>query len=775
MLLESESGYRALLERVPAVIYVERSLGNDRGAFQVVFVSSEVQTLLGYTVDEWRADPKLWASLVHPDDLERVLAQSEAAEAAQGAFRSVYRLLTRDGRLLWIQDEARPLPSESGAPPLWCGVIVDVTERKQAEEALRESDEQFRLAAAASGTAVYAWDLQTDLTTWVSGLDTLGYARQELAQSSDWFEERIHPGDRERREEADREMYAGRLSGFTLEYRLKGADGLYRTVLDRAHVFHDTEGRPVRAIGAITDLSDLRRAEAERRESEERFRAIVETTEDWIWEADTEGRLTYSNPAVERILGYRSDELLGRNGFELMHEEDREALEERFLACAAEGRGWSRIVSRMQHRDGAYRYLESSGLPVLTQAGEVTGYRGTDRDVTERVQAEHLREQLEEKLGQAQKLEAIGRLAGGIAHDFNNLLTAITGYSELLLARLSADDPRRAEAQEIAAAAERAASLIRRLLAFARKQVLRPELLDLNAVVLETESMLRRIVGEGVELLLDLHSGAGRVRADRGQLEQVILDLAANARDAMPDGGRLSIETGGAEIGAQEAAARGLAQGRYALLVVADTGIGIDAETRPRLFEPFFTTKELGEGAGLGLAAAHGIVAQTGGHVELESERGRGTTLRVYLPSAEEETEEKDGGEAHAAGAGETILLVEDEEVVRGLSRRVLAASGYTILEAGAGEEALELAARYEGTIDLVLTDVVMPGMRGPELVSRLRSARPGIRVVLTSGYTGENVVPNGPGHEGTAFLEKPFAPQALLRKVREVLDRDEP
>jgi signal transduction histidine kinase len=429
----------------------------------------------------------------------------------------------------------------------------------------------------------------------------------------------------------------------------------------------------------------------------------------------------------------------------------------------------------MRHRDGGYRYLESSGLPVLTQAGEVAGYRGTDRDVTERVQAEHLREQLEEKLRQAQKLKAIGRLAGGIAHDFNNLLTAITGYSELMLARLSADDPRRAEVQEIAAAAERAASLIRRLQAFARKQVRKPELLDLNAVVLETDALLRSLVGEAVELLIAVGRETGRVRADKSQLEQIIVNLAANARDAMPDGGRLSIETGGVDLDAQEASARGLAPGRYVLLVVADTGIGIDAETRPRLFEPFFTTKELGEGAGLGLAAVHGIVAQTAGHVEVESERGHGTTFRIYLPRAAEEAEEKDGGEARAGGGSETILLVEDEEVVRGLSRRVLAASGYAVLEAGTGEKALELAARYEGAIDLVLTDVVMPGMRGPELASRLGSARPGVRVLLTSGYMGEDVVPSGPEKEGAAFLEKPFTPQALLRKVREVLDRDEP
>ena len=382
------------------------------------------------------------------------------------------------------------------------------------------------------------------------------------------------------------------------------------------------------------------------------------------------------------------------------------------------------------------------------------------------------------QLQQSQKMEAVGRLAGGVAHDFNNLLTAITGYSDLSLRRLQPGDPLRRNIEEVKRAAGRAADLTHQLLAFSRKQVLQPRVLDLNGVILEMEKMLRRLIGEDMELLYDLNTSLGRVKADPGQLQQVLLNLAVNARDAMPGGGKLTIQTANTYLDREYAGQHvAVVPGPYVVLAVSDNGCGMDEATRAKIFEPFFTTKQQGEGTGLGLATVYGIVKQSHGNIWVYSEVGQGTTFKIYLPLVEGDAEPLRPAErVESLSAGtETILLVEDDEMVRRITSTILRQAGYEVLEAVDGESALRTCRQHEGTIHLALTDVVMPGMSGRVVADRLKELRPDVGVLFMSGYTEEAIVRHGVLHEGVNFLEKPFTPDTLTRKAREVLGASKP
>ncbi|NWF91299.1 MAG: response regulator [Syntrophaceae bacterium] len=408
-------------------------------------------------------------------------------------------------------------------------------------------------------------------------------------------------------------------------------------------------------------------------------------------------------------------------------------------------------------------------------ANQIAGAIANAQLFTERMKAEQKARALEEQLRQSQRIEAIGRLAGGIAHDFNNLLTVIKGYSELLLFKLKAEDPLRSSIEEIRKASQRAADLTRQLLAFSRRQILEFKVLDLNSILRNMENMLRRLIGEDIELVYRLSDHLGKIRTDSGQIEQVVLNLTVNARDAMPSGGKLTIETANVEL--DEAHTRGhigMKPGRYVMLSVSDTGCGMSPEVKEHLFEPFFTTKEWGKGTGLGLSTVYGIVKQSGGDIWVYSELNQGTTIKIYLPEVEEEADlllEQDAKASLPSGK-ETILLVEDEPSVKGFAARVLSESGYHLLEAANGHEAFRIAQEYAGKIDLLLTDVVMPQMGGKELADRVKALHPQLKVLFTSGYTDNTIVHHGVLDPGILFLQKPFSPETLLRRVREALDR---
>lgn len=509
-------------------------------------------------------------------------------------------------------------------------------------------------------------------------------------------------------------------------------------------------------------LSRFRKQLAER---EELFRLISENAADMIAVVDTSGQRIYNSPSYQKLLGYSQEELGKTSAFEQIHADDRAAVVE--AANEARRTGMGRTIEyRIRHIDGRWLTLESTASVVRNRDGVVERLVIVNRNITER-------KQLEEQLHRSQKLEAIGRLSGGVAHDFNNLLGLIIGYSEALQERIPADDPFREAVDEIQNAGKRAAALTQQLLAFSRKQVLEPRILDLNVIIADIEKMLRRLAGEDITIDLLLAPDAGLVKADRSQIEQVILNLVVNARDAMPEGGELTIETGKWMLD-RSAVLRHpyVIPGPYILLKVTDTGCGMDAELQSHIFEPFFTTKEKGKGTGLGLATAYGIIKQSGGYIWVESEVGKGTTFRIYLPevNASPEPPPEPKPAAKATANHRTILLVEDEPSLRKLTKKTLAELGHKVLEAGDASHALELSRETGGSIDLLLTDVIMPGMSGKKLADVLATERPGISVLYMSGYTDGELATQGALNEGTAILRKPFTRDELMRQVENAL-----
>jgi two-component system, cell cycle sensor histidine kinase and response regulator CckA len=501
-------------------------------------------------------------------------------------------------------------------------------------------------------------------------------------------------------------------------------------------------------------------------EQEEIFRLIGENAADMIAVVHVDGRRLYNSPSYQKWLGYSAKELEETSPFEQIHPDDRKQV----AAAAEEARKTGvgrRVEYRVRHKDGQWCVLESTASAVRNAHGSVEKLIIVNRDITER-------KQLQEQLFLSQKLEAVGRLSGGIAHDFNNILGVIIGYSEALQQKIGPDDPFREAVDEIEKAGQRAASLTQQLLAFSRKQVLEPKILDLNSIVNDVEKMLRRLIGEDIELKTVLSQDLGRVKADRGQIEQVIMNLAVNSRDAMPCGGKLTLETSnGVLTEADTARHRYVVPGPCVTLQVSDTGMGMDAEVQSHVFEPFFTTKGKGKGTGLGLATVYGIVKQSGGYIWLESESGKGTKFNICLPRAEgveEEAVRETVKPARRAAGPQTILLVEDEPSLRKLTRRTLVEAGYTVLEAEDAAEAMEVARRSDSPMDLLLTDIVMPGMNGHELAAQLSPGRPDMKVLFMSGYTDGAVATHGVLKPGTTILRKPFSRDTLVKYVAGIL-----
>ena len=544
----------------------------------------------------------------------------------------------------------------------------------------------------------------------------------------------------------------------------------------------------------VRDISERKRAEEALRQAHDELEAkvqertaeldqqrvflrqVIDLNPSFIFAKDREGRFTLVNHAVAEAYGTTVEDLLGKtdadfnqNGEELAHfrRDDLEVIEtrtERFIP--------EEVIT---DASGNVRWLQTIKRPMVAVDGSVTQMLGVATDITQRKRAEEALRDSEGMLRQAQKMESIGTLAGGIAHDFNNLMTAVTGYSELVLRRMPADEPLRSKVEEIKNAGDRAASLTRQLLAFGRKQMLKPVVLNLNTVITGIGKMLPRLIGEDIELRFNLKASLGQVNADPGQIEQVLMNLVVNARDAMPSGGLLTVKTENVEFADRFGHHRMIVEpGSYVVLSVTDNGIGMDAETQSHIFEPFFTTKEMGKGTGLGLATVYGIVKQSGGSIWVYSEPGEGTTFRIYLPRVDEMTTtmEVESAAQRLLGRGdETILLVEDEDIVRALAKEILLEYGYTVLTASNGREGLKVSREFTERIDLIVTDVVMPQMSGHELAENIRAARPEMPVLYMSGFTDDAVVRHGVSAQEMCFIQKPFSPESLAIKVREVLD----
>jgi PAS domain S-box-containing protein len=571
-------------------------------------------------------------------------------------------------------------------------------------------------------------------------------------------------------------MYAGRgAMTVRLEYGGK-AYGLLSVSLPRdfardeeeQSLFKDVANDIAMALHSIESEEKRKRAEQALLESEGHFRKLFEQSIDAIFIHQSSRIIDVNNRACE-MLGYSKNHLLTMAIEDLHPEEDRP--ESRRKVDTAHRVESILFETQFTKADGTMVDVEVNSR-IIDHERKII--QGIARDITERKQAEETNKKLQTQLQQSQKLESIGRLAGGVAHDFNNILTVIIGNAELLSISLGKDNPLQGRVEEISKGGERAASLTRQLLAFSRRQMLQPQVLDLNSVIPNMDKMLRRLIGEDIDLETVLAPDLGSVEADPGQIEQVIMNLAVNARDAMPTGGKLTIETANVDLDKTYASKHiAVKPGPYVMMAISDTGTGMDEETRSNIFEPFFTTKEKGKGTGLGLSTVYGIVKQSGGNIWVYSEPEKGTTLKIYLPRVEKiaETAEKVKATAESLTGSETIMVAEDDKMVRDMARSILQQYGYSVLDAEDGESAIRLSEKYEGDVHLMLTDVVMPGMSGRVLAERLAGKRPKMKVLYMSGYTDNAIVHHGVLGKDMNFLQKPFTVEALVKKVREVLD----
>jgi len=553
----------------------------------------------------------------------------------------------------------------------------------------------------------------------------------------------------------------GAIRNRELDYETR--DGRAVPMLFSASRMHDGSGRFEGVVCVAQDITVRKQAAEELA----RLGMAVEQAGEAIIITDTEGTVQYVNPAFERISGYGRNEIVGRNPRILKSGKHDRDYYQTMWNTLAQGMVWSGTLINRK-KDGSLVEEIAVISPVRDAAGRIVNYVAVKRDVTHELE-------MEEQLRQAQKMEAVGKLAGGIAHDFNNLLTGITGYSELVLNSLPEHGSARREVEEIRKAAGQATALTQQLLAFSRKQVFQTKVVNLNGVVSNLDRMLRRLIGADIDLRTSLREDLWSVRIDPGQIEQVILNIVVNARDVMPGGGKITIETTNVELDEKYLRKHIVVQpGPHVMLAISDTGNGMDAATQARIFEPFFTTKDPGKGTGLGLSTVYGIVKQSKGYIWVYSEPGMGTTFKIYLPKVFEEAEPVSTEREHlppVMGGPETILLAEDQDMVRELVTEVLRSNGYTVLLAHNGEEAVRVGEQYEGTIHVLITDVVMPHMNGPELARRILPSRPQMKVIFMSGYAEDAIVQHGVLDAGMHFVQKPFRPSELSRRVREVLD----
>jgi two-component system, cell cycle sensor histidine kinase and response regulator CckA len=629
---------------------------------------------------------------------------------------------------------------------------------------LVDREELFHLISENAADMIAVVDMEGKrIFNSVSYQKVLGYSQEELQASSGF--EQIHPEDRERVKNAAAEARRTGV-GKTLEYRLRHKNGAWLVLESTSSVIQDADGKPEKLIIVNRDVTERKRAEETLRRLETGFRSVVEDAPYGIYRANTAGRFLQVNPALQKMLGYDStEELLSKDlPSEIFgHSEEYQRLTE-LLTRTEEIKD---LEMEWKRKDATPITVRCSGRRVNDENGTLAYFEAFAEDVTEK-------RILERQLRMAQKMEAIGRLSGGIAHDFNNLLGVIIGYSRVLKRELGANNPQAEHALEIEKAGQRAASLTKQLLAFSRQQVLSPAVLNLNTLASDMEKMLPQLLGEDIEVSLLLDPELGNVKADQSQIEQVIMNLAVNARDAMPMGGKLKIETSNVELDQTYVRSHpGSKLGSFVLLAVTDTGTGMDPATLTHIFEPFFTTKELGKGTGLGLATVYGIVKQSNGYIGLESVVGKGTSFQIYLPrhAGQPVVDDLKIDSPENLRGTETILLVEDSEPLRKLAKTFLESRGFRVLSAESGEDALQVAARFGGAFDLLLTDVVMPGINGRILAENLLLRQPGMKVLYMSGYTDSFIAGHGVLDPGIHLLHKPFIEEVLIRKVREVID----
>jgi PAS domain S-box-containing protein len=722
----------------------------------VVDVNETLLRIVGYSRDEILSGRVVWADLTPPEwrDVDARAVEQLTASGVAGLREKEY--VRKDGTRVPVLAGSAMLGEDSRE---CVSFVLDLTERKEAERARHAAER--RSQRIVESAAVGLWMLDTEARTTFMNAAMAGIAGAPLATAtrmptSEFFFAEDRPKIAER--------LAQRRQGIAdaFEQRFRRADGAIALLWIESSPLYDAQGRYEGLLGIVTDITQRRQTEEALRASEARYRLMFDNSPlpKWMYDTTTLSFLD-ANEAAIREYGYTRDELLGMTIKDIRPPEDVPALLE------------AEKNADVSPKFGIWRLLRKTGEIIQVEItkhafklGDRTLRLAVGRDVTERLR-------LEDQLRQSQKMDAVGRLAGGIAHDFNNVLSVILSYAEMLMSGLKADEPMRADVEEIYKAGKRATGLTRQLLMFSRQQVLAPRVLDLNDLLTNMDKMLQRILGADVDLVSLPARPLGRVRGDPSSLEQVIMNLVVNARDAMPTGGQLTMETANVVLDDAYAAAHlGVNAGPHVMLAVTDTGTGIDKATLARIFEPFFTTKPIGKGTGMGLSTVFGVVQQSGGSVWVYSEVGKGTTFKVYLPRVDEAVDMPRDTETPATSQGsETVLLVEDDEAMRAVASAILRKRGYHVIEARNAGEALLHSEGHAGTIDLLLSDVVMPQMSGPALAKRLASARPEMKVLCMSGYTDDSIVRHGVLDAHFAFLQKPFTSESLALRVREVLD----
>jgi two-component system cell cycle sensor histidine kinase/response regulator CckA len=887
-LVESEERYRRMVSAITAYTYsVEFKEG------QAVFTHHSIGCLpvTGYKPEDYESEPYLWYTMIYPEDQILVGKSLNEIMAGREVSPIEHRLIRRDGSTVWVRNTMVPYIDEKGRLIRYDGLIEDITERKRAEEALRESESKFRILAQTNAAAIFI--IQGNNFQYVNpALETItGYSEEELLTMNFW--DFVHPEFQELVKERGIARQRGEKVPSRYEFKIITKSGETRW-LDTTAGIIEYKGKPA-TIAASIETTVHKQAVEALLESEEKFRAISNTAVDAILMMDNTGRISYWNPAAERMFGYASAEAMGKElhlflaperyhkaykeGFKRFRETgqgpaigntsefyairkdgtefpievstsaiqikgmwhsvgiirnitERKRVEEALLESEQNYRAlfeeskdiiymstpdgkfldinpagielfgypskeeilqiniandlyanpddrekFQQVLARdgyvkdyevvIKRRDGEHIIVLLTSTAVQDEKGEIIAYRGIMKDITER-------KRLEQQLLQAQKMEAVGQLAGGVAHDFNNILTAIIGFGTLLKIETGKDELLRSYVTQILTSAERAATLTQALLAFSRRQIISPTPLNLNEIIQRVERLLSRLIGEDIELSTFLTDKDLTVMADSGQIETVLMNLATNARDAMPDGGSLIIKTERIELDHEFIKAHGYGKpGFYALISVEDTGLGMDDKTKERIFEPFFTTKEVGKGTGLGLAMVYGIIKQHNGYINVYSEPRKGSIFKIYLPLIKSKVEEAEPV-AHPVlkGGTETVIVAEDDAQVRELIKEVLEGLGYKVMEAEDGEDALKVFNENKDRIQLLILDVVMPKKNGKEVYNEIGKVRPDIKAIFISGYNADIIHQKGILEEGLDFISKPILPDELLRKVREVLDR---